>query len=211
MRRTSLALIVLAAAPLAAHGAQTVNLRCEYLTNPLGLDNPTPRLSWVIESDLRGERQTAYQVLVATRPELLESGHPDLWDSGKVASDRSIQVEYDGRPLASRTRCLWRVRIWDKDGRPSPWSRTALWSIGLLAPGDWRGQWVGAGELGSADANPAVLLRKQISLKGKPARATAYISGLGYYELYINGRRISDHVLDPGFTDYNQRVLRSGE
>jgi alpha-L-rhamnosidase len=207
MRRTSIVLILLAVASQCARGAQPVNLRSEYLTDPLGLDSPRPRLSWVIESDLRGERQTAYQVLVSTRPELLESGHPDLWDSGKVASDRSIQVEYEGKPLASRTRCWWRVRLWDKNGSPSPWSKTALWSMGLLRPGDWRGQWVGAGELGTADANPAVLLRKDISLKGKPVRATAYISGLGYYELYINGKRISDHVLDPGFTDYNRRVL----
>ncbi len=203
----SLALILLAAVPFQAQAARLANLRCEYLANPLGLDSPKPRLSWVIESDLRGERQTAYQVDVATNPQLLESGRPDLWDSGKVASDRSIQVEYDGKTLGSRIRCWWRVRIWDKNGNPSSWSQTAFWSMGLLQPGDWRGQWVGAGELGTADANPAVLLRREISLKRKPVRATVYICGLGYYELYLNGRRTSDHVLDPGFTDYTRRVL----
>ena len=202
-----LAVMLLAVVSFHSSAAQLTNLRCEYLTNPLGIDSNKPRLSWEIESNLRGERQTAYQVLVASRPEQLETNQADLWDSGKVASGRSIQVEYGGRPLASRSRCWWRVRIWDKNGNPSPWSKPAFWSMGLLTPGDWRGQWVGAGELGTANANPAVLLRREVSLKSKPVRATVYISGLGYYELYVNGARVSDHVLDPGFTDYTQRVL----
>ena len=118
-------------------------LRCEYRTDPLGIDALKPRLSWEMVSDRRGERQTAYQVMVATTPQLLAKDQGDLWDSGKVASDRQNQVEYAGKPLASRAECFWKVRVWDKDGKPFPWSKTASWSMGLLAPKDWQAKWIG--------------------------------------------------------------------
>ncbi|MBI4325727.1 MAG: glycoside hydrolase family 78 protein [Chloroflexi bacterium] len=119
-------------------------MRCEYLANPLGIDVTKPRLSWVIQSDQRGQRQTAYQVLVASTPERLAKDQGDLWDSGKVASDQSIQVEYAGKLLASRQQCFWKVRAWDKDGKPSPWSAPASWTMGLLDPGDWQARWIAA-------------------------------------------------------------------
>lgn len=130
--------------PESAADATIRNLRCEYLKNPLGIDVEKPRLSWVIESARRGERQTAYHVLVASTPELLAKDQGDLWDSGRVESDQSIQVEYAGKPLASRTRCHWKVRAWDKDGKVSAWSEPALWTMGLLRPEDWQGaKWIG--------------------------------------------------------------------
>jgi len=101
----------------AAAAADVANLRCEYLANPLGIDVQKPRLSWAIESAHRGERQTAYQVLVASTPAKLANDQGDLWDTGKVASDQSIQVEYAGQPLESRMACYWKVRFWDKDGK----------------------------------------------------------------------------------------------
>jgi alpha-L-rhamnosidase len=117
-------------------------LRSEDRSNPLGMDEPRPRLSWIIESDRRNEIQTSYQVLVASTAESLASDRGDLWDSGRVSSDESAQVEYAGQKLQSQTRCFWKVRIWDRDGNPSAWSQPASWSMGLLDPADWTAQWI---------------------------------------------------------------------
>ena len=204
-------------------GVRVDGLRCEYLKHPLGIDVPKPRLRWALQSDERGQKQTAYRVLVASTPEILAKGQGDLWDSGRVESDQTIHVEYAGKPLASRTRCHWKVRVWDKDGQPLPWSQPTLWTMGLLEAEDWRAQWIGVvakrpepaaeervgGRVAEAASPPyaAVLLRKEAVLARAPVRATAYVCGLGYCELYINGNKVGDHVLDPGFTDYTQRVL----
>ena len=117
-------------------------LRCEYRVDPLGIDVVTPRLSWILESDQRSERQTAYQVLVADSREALDSGGATLWDSGVVETD-ATRVVYAGRTLGSREACHWKVRVWDRDGRPSGWSAPAVWTMGLLAPEDWRARWIG--------------------------------------------------------------------
>ena len=130
-------------ASLGAQAAVTVqDLRCEYAADPLGIDSPQPRLSWVLESTERAQSQTAYQVLVASSSEKLRAGQADLWDSGKLASDQSIQVVYSGKPLASRQRCAWKVRVWDQDGRVAE-SQPALWEMGLLQTTDWQAQWIG--------------------------------------------------------------------
>ena len=118
------------------------NLRCEYLSNPLGIDAANPRLSWVLASKQRSEKQTAYQVIVASSAGLLDADNGDLWDSGKVASDESAQIVYGGKPLGSRQDCFWKVRTWDAHGNPSPWSSTARWQMGLLQPQDWSAQWI---------------------------------------------------------------------
>jgi alpha-L-rhamnosidase len=122
---------------------KVANLRCEYLENPLGIDQIKPRLSWKLESEQRGQRQTAYRVLVASSREKLEENTGDLWDSGKVQSGQSIHVAYDGKALVSRLQCFWKVMVWDKDGMASEWSDTARWSMGLLHPEDWKAQWIG--------------------------------------------------------------------
>lgn len=120
-----------------------VALTCEYKTNPLGLGEIRPRLSWKLESDQRGERQTAYQILVASTRANLRNDKGDLWDSGKVTSDQSIQVVYQGRPLASRMRAFWKVRVWDRAGQETTSDQPARWEMGLLAPTDWKAQWIG--------------------------------------------------------------------
>ncbi len=370
-----------ASVPALARDVAVENLRSEYQVNPIGLDMARPRLSWILASEERGQRQTAFQILVASSGGSLAGHHGDLWDSGKMTSDQSAQVEYGGTPLRSRARAWWKVRVWDKDGRLSRWSPPAQWTMGLLQPGDWHGEWIGASELlraypqpgasdaerngyhatetkgetdekwvqvdlrtpmplesirlhparprdfspdspgfgfplrfkielsddstfqtrsliadhtaadypnpgdkvqdfpaggktgryvrvtanklwrrpdgtycfafgeaqvmaggtnialgapvtakdafegsgwslgyltdglnlaggrAAADIAPAVLLRKEIRLKQKPARALVRLSGLGYSELYLNGQKVGDHVLDPGFTDYTRRVL----
>lgn len=119
------------------------DLRCEYLANPLGIDVVEPRLSWTLRSGLRGQNQTAYRILVASTPKQLADETGDLWDSGKVASDQSIQVAYAGKPLESRTACYWKVQVWDKNGRPSAWSDAACWTMGFLGRDSWKAQWIG--------------------------------------------------------------------
>jgi alpha-L-rhamnosidase len=130
-------------AKLRVSGAIADYLRCEYLADPLGIDTAKPRLSWVMESGRRGQMQSAYQIQAASCPKLLADGQADLWDTGKVVSDKSNQIEYAGRPLTSRMRCWWRVRVCDQDGRVSRWSEPAFWSMGLLEPGDWKAKWIG--------------------------------------------------------------------
>ncbi len=118
-------------------------LRCEYLSNPLGIGVRGPRLSWILRDPRRGAVQAAYQIRVAGSSERLAAGRADVWDTGKVVSDRTIHVVYRGRPLESGKSYCWQVRTWDARGRPSPWSRPARWSMGLLAPGDWKARWIG--------------------------------------------------------------------
>lgn len=121
---------------------RATNLRCEYRVDPLGIDVEKPRLSWVLRSPARGQKQTAYRVLVAQSDAKLAANQGDLWDSGKVQSDRTIHIEYGGKPLSSRMRCYWKVQVWDKDGRASPWSEPAVWSMGLLKKSDWQAKWI---------------------------------------------------------------------
>jgi len=201
-----------------AFAANLTNLRCEYRQNPLGIDVEKPRLSWVIEdrgqkSEVRGQRQTAYQVLVASSEKLLKKNKGDLWDSGKVASDQSIQVEYQGKPLESRMYCHWKVRVWlaasklpgeggDRKGKASDWSKPALWSMGLLKPEDWQAKWV---KPPGNETSP--WLRKEFTLAAAPERATAFVNVKGYYELYVNGKKVGDDVLSPAVSVYTKRSL----
>ena len=122
-----------------------------------------------------------------------------------MASDQTLHVPYAGQPLASRQRCFWKVRAWDPAGKPSAYSPPAFWEMGLLSPRDWAGQWISQ----TADTNslPAPLLRRTFTLGGDIKQARAYICGLGYYELHLNGKKIGDHLLDPAYTRYDQRAL----
>ncbi len=192
-------------------GLRIVRLRCEYLVNPLGIDAARPRLSWVLESDRRAEVQTAYQVLAAGSAEALAADRGDLWDTGKVASDQSIHVAYGGKPLASAQCVWWKVRVWDRDGRPSAWSEPATWEMGLLSRDDWKANWISAvAAQDKATTRPAVpgpLFRRAFTLR-KPVRsARAYVCGLGYGELWLNGAKVGDHALDPAYTRYDRRCL----
>jgi len=179
-----------------------VELKCEYLKNPLGIDVAQPRFSWELKSSRRGQMQSAYQILVASSEEKLNANIGDKWDSGKVASSQSVNIPYEGSPLRSGEGCYWKVRCWDKDGRPGPYSEPATFEMGLLNESDWEGKWIGADVSISAP-----LLRKEFDITKGVKRARVYICGLGWYELYINGEKVGDHVLDPATTDYTKRVL----
>ncbi len=132
---------LLASVSLAQATHQPVALRCEYRPNPLGLDETQPRLTWRVESPERGQRQAAYQVLVASSEALLRKDTGDLWNSGKLASDQTVNVVYAGKPLRSRQQCFWKVRVWGKDGKPA-WSEVASWTMGLLESSDWQADYI---------------------------------------------------------------------
>ena len=169
-------------------------LRCEYLSNPVGIDVKQPRFSWALEHSERGEKQSAYQIIVSTEPSA-EKG--DMWDSGKANTDESVHVLYNGKPLESDRTYYWKVRYWDKNGVASPYSRIASFDTGLFLRQEWKAEWIGG-------ANE---LRKEFNLKGNVKRGRAYICGLGYYELRLNGRKVGPNVLDPGWTTYDKRAL----
>jgi alpha-L-rhamnosidase len=201
---------------------QIGQLRCEHLADPLGIEAKRPRLSWMLVSGERGQRQTAYQVLVASSPERLAGGQGDLWDSGKVDSDQSILVAYAGADLQPGQGCWWKVRAWDKDGQPSDYSTAAYWEIGLLDRAAWQGQWIGAALAGgSHTTSPAPFLRTSFRLEKPVARARLYATALGLYEPHLNGQVVGDDVLAPGWTNYDIRaqyqaydvtkLLRQGE
>ena len=175
------------------------DLQCEYAVDPVGIDARKPRFSWLLRAAGRGQIQSAYQVLVASSEANLLAGVGDRWDSGRVASSDMAQVEYDGAALRSNERCWWTVQVWDGEGRASDFSAAAVFCMGLLEAGDWQGDWVGAADRTIS----APLLRREFTLDGPVRRATVHMSGLGYGELYVNGAKVGQSVLDPGNTYYN--------
>jgi alpha-L-rhamnosidase len=188
------------------------NLRCEMLVNPLGIDAEKPRLSWEIMGEERGLMQTSYQVLVASSAEKLDKNESDLWDSGKINSDQSIMINYAGKPLLSRQSCFWKVKTWTTNGE-SNWSKNASFSIGLLKSSDWQAKWIGLDRAFPWDSVSkfsrlsARYFRKTFDANAAVKKATVYIIGLGHYELYLNGKKISDEVLAGAPTDYRKSVL----
>ena len=204
-------------------GVRPVALRCDFAVDPLGIDNRRPRFSWRLEADRRDQSQAAYQILVAGSAAALARGEGDLWDSGRVDSADSVGIAYGGAPLASGQHYHWQVRCWNKSGnegaysiaeylnpeiaqalsaeRCSDYSAPAHFEMGLLDPGDWRGRWVASPDAGVS----APLLRREFSIAAgaEIARARAYVSGLGYFELTVNGRKVGENVLDPATSYYD--------
>jgi len=192
--------------------------------DPLGIDNINPGFTWIAESGIPENHQTAYQILVASTPFLLDKNEGDIWNSGKISSEQSVNVKYGGPVVKSRKRYYWKVRIWDKSGDPSKFSQSAKWEMGLLNPGLWRADWISAPRLFdwskrdqqrkqiAKDAppereEPSPIFRKEFIIDGNAKSARVYISGLGYYELYINGQKVGNNILDPAFTAYDKKVL----
>jgi len=177
-----------------------VRLRCEYLVDPLGIDTRLPRLSWALESDRPGQRQTAYRILVASTEAQLAAEKADLWDSGKVESGETAHVPYAGKPLTSGQRCHWKVQIWDQSGQPSVFSQPAWWEMGLLDDSDWKGRWI-------AGPEPCPYFRKVFTASRSVRRVRLYICGQGVYEARFNGQAVSDQVLGPQLSYYPKRML----
>ncbi len=185
-----------------------VNLTVDYLENPLGVENITPRFSWQHETGNPGFQQTAFQIIAASSYERLQEGDADVWDSGKIMSSQSVHIPFEGAPLSSGQQYFWKVRTWDQDDVAGGFSRTGLWEMGLLEESDWQSRWIAAVESpGSVPPLlPAPYFRKEFSSPGNIASARLYVSGLGYYEAFINGQKVGDHVLDPMKTHYDRRV-----
>ena len=196
-----------------AHAALRVtDLRTEQLKNPLGIDIRHPRLGWRIESDEQNVMQTAYHILVASSPELLAQGKGDCWDSGKVKTDASQWITYQGETLKRNTPYYWKVKVYTHTNE-TDWSEPAFWSMGLLNEADWQGQWIGLDHPAPGDSETqwsrlaARYLRKEFALTKEVKRATVHIAGMGLYELFINGQRIGEQVLAPAPTDYRKTIL----
>ncbi len=204
--------VSLLATPLNARNLAPTALRCEYRVNPQGIDESQPRLTWLVDSEKRGGKQTAYQILVATSADLLRQNTGDLWDSGKVSSGQTANLVYAGKPLNARQQCFWKVCVWDETGR-AQWSDAASWTMGLLQPADWQADYISFPDSTPVwkDAEklflpPAHQFRKEFAADKKVRRATVYATALGIYELYLNGRRVGDARFAPGWTDYHQRA-----
>ena len=220
----SLASIIFLVSASSQAGIIPVGLKCENLDNPQVVDIVKPRLSWfnIAGDDERGQAQTAFEVRVAGTKEKLLNGQVDLWNSGKVNNSQSVNVVYGGKALTSRQECWWQVRTWDKNGKISEWSEPAFWSMGLLNPSEWKANWIGApwqGEEPIPDPvrgenrqsvlkeppPPAPMLRKKINVNKEIKAARAFVTGLGYFEFYVNGEKVSDDVLVPNQTNYGKR------
>ena len=193
-------------------------LRCAHLENPLAVECDRVRFSWWLEGEGVGRRQSAYQLSVdRVHPE----GHVTVWDSGCVPGEGTTDVAYGGAPLCEGASYRWRVRAWDENGAVGPWSECAIFET-ALAPDAWRGKFIGLG-LGAGHFDvpagdglvdpvtlalaPAPYLRRAFELHGQVTRARLYVSALGTYDLSVNGNAVSDAVLAPGWTDYDQRLL----
>jgi alpha-L-rhamnosidase len=184
-----------------------IDLRCEYLEEPLGIGVPDPRLSFRLDDDRPDAAQSAYRILAAASRESLEAGRGELWDTGRVESSRTTQLFYAGAPLPSRQRVFWRVQSFDRAGEPSPWSAVASFEMGLLERTDWSARWIGTPVHGTAQTSaPVPLLRRPFRVERPVAKARLYCTALGLYRIELNGRRIGDAELSPGWTDYRKRV-----
>lgn len=178
-------------------------LTCEHVFNPRVVDVHHPRLAWINQvssAKVRGEHQTAYRICVASSKDLLLKGKPDVWDTGKVSSSNSYLISYDGSALKSGKDYWWRVMVWNNRGIASNWSEVAYWGMGLLSSSDWKAQWIGASSEGIAP-----LLRKSFEVDNNVASAKVFVSGLGYFELYMNGRKVANDYFVPNLTNYTSR------
>ncbi len=181
------------------------HLTCEYQNNPLGVDVPQPRLSWQMKSKHRGAYQTAYQIWVANSNTSLADGQKLLWDSGKIETDQSTQVDYRGPALVAGQRVYWKVKVWNEMGEVAE-SDSAWWEMSLL-DSKWQADWITPDwEEDTSRSQPAPLLRRNFNAKSDLIAARIYATSLGLYELRLNGQRVGDAVLTPGWTSYENRL-----
>jgi alpha-L-rhamnosidase len=181
-----------------------IDLRCEYAVNPLGVDVAQPRLFWKLTSDTRGDKQTAYEIMAASSPELLARDQGDLWHSGRVKSEDTLHIPYIGKPLQSSQQIFWKVRVWNTNDAASTWSAPASWTMGVLNESDWHSaKWIGETVTNAA----TTLLRREFRVKPGLQRALVHVSGLGQYEFTVNSVKAGTDVLSPGWTTYTKTCL----
>ncbi len=198
---------------IAAPPLQPDRLTCEYQMNPLGIAEQKPRLTWTLTSSERNQRQSAYEVVVSDNLSAIRQGKGNVWQSGKVASSQNVLIDYGGAPLRSFTRYYWRVKVYNQHGQASDWSEPQWFETAMLQTENWKAKWIGDDrkqfekDEDFYQDDPAPLFRKTFQQEKRIAFARLYVSGLGYYEAYLNGKKIGDHVLDPGWTTYKKQVL----
>ena len=184
---------------------KVTELKTEYKFNPLGIDNVAPRLSWKLGEDIqtRGQKQTAYHIIVASSLDKLDDNIGDVWDSGKINTDKSVNNKYKGKTLESAKQYYWKVKVWDKDGNASSWSKPAKFSMGLLQQSDWKGDWILKSDQKKTDHN---WYRKNFELKEKAESAFVFVGSFGYHELYVNGEKVTDNVMNPVSSYMKKRI-----
>ncbi len=208
-----------------AQRVEVFNLQCEYHSNPLGIENPHPQLGWQLNATQRNIKQTAYRVLISDDPELLKKNTGNVWDSKKVNSGKSLQIVYAGQKLLPAKEYYWKVMVWDDQNNISKWSKRAHWQMGLTGTKNWKGaQWIAYERLpdslrivpgihgeGDKKLGPGKdilpLFRKEFIIKKTIKKATAFIAGLGHFDMSLNGKKVGDHFLDAGWTQYDKNVL----
>ncbi|MFD1255241.1 family 78 glycoside hydrolase catalytic domain [Mucilaginibacter terrae] len=223
--RFLLALMLLFTIKAQAQRLQATHLLCEYQTNPIGVESLKPKFNWQLQTQQNNIVQTAYRVLVANDTVSLNNNKGNVWDSGKINSSQSIQVVYNGKSLQPVKTYYWKVMVWDNNKNVSAWSKKAFWQMGLLNQLDWKGAlWIGYEKLPDSlrivpaqadNGDPKFgkrkdilpLIRKEVFIKKAVKKATMFICGLGQFELYMNGNKIGDHFLDPGWTKYDKQAL----
>ncbi len=205
--KTPLSLLSLLAATQAFALTAPTDLTCEALIDPLAIDSTTPHLAWINTAKKPNDRQSAYQIQIASTRAALDSNAPDVWDSGRVASDASTWIVPAGRALAANERVWWRVRVWDVDGAPTDWSTPARYGIGLLAETDWQAKFIAAPKDKKDPTQQAPLFQTAFTVDALPLEAVLHINSLGYHEAYLNGQRIGDDVLSPANTESGKRSL----
>lgn len=192
-----------------------VRLQVDFMTSPLGIDNPAPGFSWQIESSIRNTMQQAYEIIVSTDSSFQQSKKGQVWNSGRIAGGKTSGIPYQGKPLLSFTRYYWWVRVWDMSGVVSEWSSTSWFETSMMNPADWKGVWIGDNrDLPRSDEDyykdiPNPILRKDILVKKRIKSARLYAAGLGYSVVYINGQRVGDNRLDMPWTNFSKQILYS--
>lgn len=220
-------MLIVASGMLYAAEYRVYDLSCEQKENPLGLDVASPLLSWKLKSSERNVVQKACQIMVAESKEALEQGHADMWDSGRMETEQSVLYAYKGKALKSFATYYWRVRSWNDQGEVSAWSPTAHFTMGILNAADWNGAvWIGLENdnpknryvrghentrdiPGYKEMKPYKMpqLRKEIKVNKTIKKAVAYVSGLGQFEFFLNGKKVGNHYVDPGWTHYDSLAL----
>jgi len=201
---------------MASTGLNIDRLTCEYRSNPLGIDIPSPRFSWTLVSAKRNQKQKSYELIVSDNSHQINQKKGNVWTTGEIPSSENINIKYNGLPLNSFTRYYWRVRVVNQSGIVSPWSEPAWFETAMLLESDWKAKWISDGSSQFTNdedfykEDPMPLFRKSFNVNHKKiTTARLYISGLGYYETYLNGQKVGDHVLDPGWTNYQKQVIYS--
>lgn len=186
-----------------ANDTKVSSLETEHLENPRGVDVQPPKFSWVFDDDTRGAGQTAYHIIVSDSEEAVENGEGNIWDSGKINSSNTVNIAFDGEELESGEMYYWRLKVWNQDGEEAVWSEVQHFQMGLLDESDWQADWITTPD--TTISSP--LLRNEFSIDKEIESATAFVTGVGYYEFYLNGEKVGDHTLDPALTDFEDRIL----